>query len=102
MKNKAIQINIKTFDFNSLIIFVHFIKKILTHLNIKYFFFKLKKKKKRITLLKSPHVNKTSREQFEIKYYHFCLQITSYLKTPLLKWILFNKPSTLQIKLKTK
>ena len=102
MKNKTIQINIKTFDFNSLIIFVHFIKKILTHLNIKYSFFNLKKKKKRITLLKSPHVNKTSREQFEIKYYHFCLQITSYLKTPLLKWILFNKPSTLQIKLKTK
>lgn len=102
MKNRVIQINIKTFDFNSLILFAHFIKKILIYLDIKYSFFDLRKKKKRITLLKSPHINKMSREQFEIKYYHFCLQINSYLKKPLLKWILFNKPSTLQIKVKTK
>ena len=39
---------------------------------------KAKNNKKKYTLLKSPHVNKTAQEQFEIRKYKNCFEIYSY------------------------
>ena len=52
------------------------------------------------TVLKSPHVNKTAREQFEIKHYRVCLKLKSFIKFSVLKWILLNKSPLLRIKIK--
>lgn len=55
--------------------------------------------KKRITLLKSPHVNKKAKEHFEINTYK---QVFYFKKTEemyLLRNFLINKPSCIQVKL---
>ena len=59
-------------------------------MGIKFSIFFLPIKRKRITLLKSPHVNKTAREQFEIKHYDV-FEIEIFYKFSVLKWILLNK-----------
>jgi len=103
MGNKIImQLNFKTLNKNSFEIYSSFLKKNLKLLNLDYSFICLPKKKKRLTLLKSPHVNKTAREQFEICYFKACIQLFGSIKISTLKWILLNKPSTVQIKTKNK
>ena len=62
--------------------------------------FKLPIKKKRITLLKSPHVNKTAREQFEIKTYKVVIQLLNGEKFKILKLLSLNKPKTVVITIK--
>jgi len=59
----------------------------------------LPKKKKLITLLKSPHVYKKSKEQFQIKYYKVTILIflNSYHKT-LFEFFLLNKPKCISVK----
>ena len=100
MKNKNLQINFKTFNFSVLNLYVFFLKKVFHDLNIKFSIFFLPIKRKRITLLKSPHVNKTAREQFEIKHYRVCLKLKSFINFSVLKWILLNKSPLLRVKIK--
>jgi small subunit ribosomal protein S10 len=76
------------------------IHKILKILGIKYNTFNLPSKRKRITLLKSPHVNKKAREQFEIKKYSVMIQILSQEKFKILKLLSLNKPKTVTISIK--
>jgi len=103
MKKNILQINIKSNNLLCLQIYGHFCKKVFDLLQIKYSFFFLPKKKKRITLLKSPHVNKTAREQFEIKYHKLSIQLKLIqLDLSVLKWILIEKPSIVHLKLKLK
>ena len=102
MKNKNLQINFKTFNFNALNLYAFFLKKVFHNLNIKFSMFYLPIKRKRITLLKSPHVNKTAREQFEIKYFSLCLKLNCSVKMGIIKWILLNKPAVLKAKIKIK
>jgi len=97
--NKSIQLNVKSINLYSFRIYNFFLKKVLEKLNIKYHFYFLPLKKKKITLLKSPHVYKTAREQFEIKYYRVCIRIIN-IKMLTLYWLLLNKPSIVQIKIK--
>ena len=69
MKDKNLKITIKTFNLNVLNLYLFFLKKVFHRLGTEFSIFFLPIKRKRITLLKSPHVNKTAREQFEIKHY---------------------------------
>lgn len=102
MKKTIIQLNLKTLNLNSFKIYSAFIKKKLKLLDIKYSFICLPVLKRRLTLLKSPHVNKTAREQFEIRYFKACIQLIGHMKISTVKWILLNKPSTIQIKIQNK
>jgi len=102
MKNKQFQIIIKTFNLRVLKLYTHFLKKVFHGSDIRFSIFYLPCAKKRITLLKSPHVDKTAREQFEVKYYKLCLVLKSISRFSILKWVLLNKPSVLMVKIKIK
>tara|TARA_A100001035_G_C27742008_1_gene482084 strand:+ start:934 stop:1233 length:300 start_codon:yes stop_codon:yes gene_type:complete len=95
-----IQLKIKSLDQQSLKLYLIKIHKILKILGIKYNTFNLPSKIKRITLLKSPHVNKKAREQFEIKKYSVMIQILSQEKFKILKLLSLNKPKTVTISIK--
>lgn len=96
------QFKIKSLNKESLYLYKKFLNNIFKKLNIKYNICNLPITKKRITLLKSPHVNKTAREQFEIKNYKAVLNINSLLEPIILKFILLNKPKTVTVNIKTK
>lgn len=68
-----------------------YIKKYLKQANIKYTLFALPCKTKRITLLKSPHVNKKAREQFEIRVYSNILKCVTQDSAIIYK-VFKNKP----------
>lgn len=95
---------IRTKNKNSLTQFLYFLKKNINN-NFKaiHLYFPKKKSKKVITLLKSPHVNKTAQEQFEIKFFSMQLKI---LTTQTFKFLIFLKSiknflfSDIQIKTK--
>ena len=70
-----IQLKIKSLDQQSLKLYLIKIHKILKILGIKYNTFNLPSKRKRITLLKSPHVNKKARDQFEIRTHQRLMDI---------------------------
>lgn len=94
------QFKIKSLNKQSTLLYQKFLKNILKTTNISYSLFNLPIKRKRITLLKSPHVNKTAREQFEIKHYGYVLQIKEKISFSLIKLMLLNKPKTVNITLK--
>jgi hypothetical protein len=58
------------------------------HFNILKKYFNKKKKTKKLTILKSPHVNKTAQEQFEIRFFSRQLNIYSPKS---LKYLIFFK-----------
>lgn len=98
------QLNIKSLNKESIILYQRFLEKIFKNFDLKYNVFNLPTTKKRITLLKSPHVNKSAREQFELKSYKctffFRNKITK--QSTLYKYILLNKPKTVQMIIKIK
>ena len=100
MKKYAMQFNIKSNNYLCLQIYAHFCKKVFDILKMKYSFFYLPKEKKRITLLKSPHVNKKSREQFEIKFLKVLFQINSPIGLNKLNKLLLNKPKVVSVNIK--
>ena len=57
-------------------------------------------KKNRITLLKSPHVNKSAREQFEIKYYRVVIQLNEDINHKILETLLVDKPKSVSVSVK--
>jgi ribosomal protein S10 len=93
---------IKSLNINVLKIYVFYLKKIFNFLNLKYSILQLPLKKSRITLIKSPHINKKSREQFEIKSHALTFKLVCNLDISIVRFILLNKPSTVQIKIKYK
>jgi len=98
---KQYQLKIKSLSQESLNLYKEFLKITLKKININFSLFNLPTKKKRITLLKSPHVNKSSREQFEIKYFNTIIQVKSILNPNLLKILLINKPKIVTVSIKT-
>jgi small subunit ribosomal protein S10 len=100
MSNFKIQLNIKSVNLNCFKIYCFFLHRVLKSLDIQYSFISLPTSKKRVTLLKSPHVNKKAREQFEIRSYKGCFQIKTNVKFSTLEWLILNKPTVVQIKLK--
>ena len=95
-----IQLNLISSNKESLLLYKEALIKIFKRLNLKYTYFNLPLKKYRLTLNKSPHVNKTAREQFELKNYKISFQVLNLTDHKTLKYIFLNKPKTLKIQIK--
>jgi small subunit ribosomal protein S10 len=94
-----IKIKIKSLDQASILLYKKFITKIILKLNFPFTTSNMPNKKKRVTLLKSPHVNKKAREQFQVTTYKTCFEIESAVHIRILKYIILNKPKTVKISL---
>jgi len=55
---------------------------------------------KKITLLKSPHVHKKAREQFEVRKFTKLFTIKNFKTSKYLLFIFLNKPKFIKIKVK--
>lgn len=89
---KFICLNIKYIQ-----LYLCFVTKILKKLKISYKIVNLPKNKKKLSLLKSPHVYKKAFEQFQFSSYKTNLLIKTS-NFDLLKFIVLNKPKFLTIK----
>ena len=95
-----LKIELKTVNKSILNIYNNFLQKFLIKLSLLYKQFTLPIKKKKFTLLRSPHVFKKSREQFQIiKYKHIYLFL-SPISTSVLKFLFINKPSEINMTIK--
>jgi len=95
------QLKIHSVNKKALTVYLLSLQTFLKKLNVSYTFFHLPIRKKRITLLKSPHVNKSAREQFEIKNYKSIITFSNLPKsTQVLKLLTLNKPKIIVLSLK--
>ena len=100
MQKQQIQIRIKTVT-KEINTYTNYIKKILTKLKINFTTVYLPIKIKKITLLKSPHVNKKAREQFQLKKYKTCINICAEkINNILFKLLILNKPKYIKLNLR--
>lgn len=90
-------LKIRSVDQNSLIVYKKFLEDILFKLLVTYKVCNIPSTKKRITLLKSPHVNKKSREQFQNTRYKVFFKIKNNLDLRAIKYIISNKPKTVKV-----
>lgn len=90
-------IKVKSLDQNSLVIYKNFLESTLSRLVVAYKVCNIPAAIKRITLLKSPHVNKKSREQFQHTKYKVFFKVESNLSMKILKYIISNKPNTVKV-----
>ncbi len=83
----------------SLNVYIKYLKLVFKSLNIKPAYFFLPTKIKKITLLKSPHVNKKAKEHFEIRNYRriVCFNTSSEIEN--LISLISNKPKTINLKM---
>lgn len=95
-----LQLQIYSVDKTLLAIYLNFLKNLLKKLNVVYSFTNLPLKTKKITLLKSPHVHKKAREQFEIQKVKKLISIKDFTKFKYLLFIFLNKPKFIKIKIK--
>jgi len=99
---KIVQIFLVSVDKVSLKVFTRYLKIMTYKLSLKTFSIQgLPKSSRKITLLKSPHVDKRAREQFEIIYYKILISIR--LKKHFKKFmelISNNKPKNLKFSIK--
>jgi len=102
MKQSLIKFTFKSLNKESINLYKTFLFKMLEKRQIKYTFFSFPITKKRITLLKSPHVNKSAREQFEIKYYKNIILIQQSIENNFIKFLIINKPKTVITNIKIK
>jgi len=101
MQKNVIYLKVISFNLATLNLFYLFLKNIF----IKYtFHFKstFLKKKKRITLLKSPHVHKKAREQFEMSKFSFIsnFSIPKSKTTEFLYFLKLNTPKSIDLNFK--
>jgi small subunit ribosomal protein S10 len=92
-------IKLKSLDKISLTIYLNLLKFLAKKLYINSYRQNLPLKKKRITLLKSPHVNKSSREQFEFKLYKSIFVLEKFNNFKILKNLIINKPKSVKLSL---
>ena len=86
---ESILLKVSSYNKNSLILFFRFLKTSIFFENCKFKIIKLKQKKTLISLLKSPHVNKSAQEQFCRERFSFIIvfeqvnryNLLLYLKT---------------------
>lgn len=95
-----LQINIKSIKKNILNIYVKYLFNLFKNLQIEYSFISLPTKKKRITLLKSPHVYKKAREQFQLNLYKKTITIKKFKTFKIFNYLLLNKPKLLNLKIR--
>jgi ribosomal protein S10 len=92
MKTIDVIITIKSYSKDSVFLYYIFLKHLSTSYNFQISSIFTKNKKK-FTLLKSPHVNKKAKDQFECSIY----KLSVHMNLPLLivKYVLINKPKNL-------
>jgi small subunit ribosomal protein S10 len=95
-----VQIKLRSVYKESLILYTQFLNFFLKKLFIKVSIVSLPKKRKRVTLLKSPHVNKKAKEQFEIFYYQTLVTIKEPIDFKNIQYLFLNKPKSIQLKIK--
>ena len=95
-----VKFELKTLEKSILIIYNRFLQNLFAKLKIKVKFFSLPKITKKFTLLKSPHVYKKSREQFQFNSYKQILTITSGCTPSFLKYLILNKPAEIKLTIK--
>ncbi len=85
-------------------LYTFYLEKNLKSTEVDFKLVRLPKKIKRLTLLKSPHVNKKARDQYEIRTYSLTFVITKQFQdiSGLLKFLLSNKPALINAKLSLK
>ena len=94
------KIILKSTSKKSLDLYVKFLTLLLKNLNLKHSFFYLPETKKRIALLKSPHVYKKFKEHFEIRNYKVLFSFPSFLNLQIFKYFFFNKPKSVFLQFK--
>ena len=92
-----IKLRIKSLSQESILVYKKFVINTLKKLGVISSFSNIPKKCKRITLLKSPHVNKKAREQFQFVSYKGLFSFKSSISLKILKYIMINKPKTVKI-----
>ncbi len=97
------KIIIKSLCKHTLSAYLSFIQGILKSSNISYSLIFLPIKEKKITLLKSPHVFKKSKEQFKISTFKALLIIKNFDRNNILDlgYFVINKPKSIFIKIKS-
>jgi ribosomal protein S10 len=95
-----IQLHLKSVNKQSIGFYKNFLEKALNMMNLEYKIFNVPTRKKRITLLKSPHVNKSAREQFQFQSYKCTLHLKNKITNNRLKFLMLNKPKALKITIK--
>lgn len=87
---------------NLLLAYCNYLKSVCTKFNIRFKFSAQPMQIKRITLLKSPHVNKKAKESFELRTYKMSLAFSlkkRYKNLMILNSILKNKPKFIKLKI---
>lgn len=102
MNKSIINIQIKSSQKQVFKIYNSFIKKIFNKLKINYSFFCFPNIKKKFTLLRSPHVYKKSREQFQFLTFKCIFKIFYNFKIVYLKYLMLNKPSEIKLSISVK
>lgn len=94
-------VQLKVFSYNkiSLRLYEIFLKKLLIKLNIPFSIFNFPKKKKKITLLSSPHVFKKAREQFQQVSHSFLISFCKIKFLFLFNIVTINLPKTIKFKI---
>lgn len=92
-------LKLKSLNKLSLLYYIKLVKVLLDKYKIKYSSITFPNKYKKVTFLKSPHVNKKAQEHFQLKIYNH-LFIFNLKNSIYLKQLLINKPKTVFIKLK--
>jgi small subunit ribosomal protein S10 len=95
-----LQINLKSYTSNPLKIFSQFFIKLLKKLKLNFSIINTPIKKKRITLIKSPHVYKKAREQFELRIHKKTFFIKNFNNITLINSLLINKPKLINFNIK--
>jgi small subunit ribosomal protein S10 len=96
----TLQLKISSIDATVLSFYLVFLKNSLKRLNIECTFTSLPIETKKITLLKSPHVHKKAREQFQIKKFTKLVTIKNLNLSKYILFIFLNKPKFIKIKVK--
>ncbi len=102
---KSIEIKLKSYNQTSLSFYVDILKTTLVEFGYSVSIVNLPVKYKRLTLLRSPHVYKKAKEQFESRIYSTVIQVSTtrddhFLKSSKLKFLLLNKPKSILVKTK--
>lgn len=104
LTNNYLLLKANSFDSKTLNLFFFFLLNLFKKYYLQISIISLKKKKKKITLLKSPHVHKKAREQFQLIKFSFLI----IFKVPQAKLIEFfsliklNMPKTIDAGFKLK
>ena len=94
------QLVLKSYSKETLFLYIKYLKAIASKINLNFSTFNLPKRRKVITLLKSPHVNKKAKEQFEIKYFKTVIFFKDGINLQIIKSILANRPKSISLKIK--